>query len=951
MSQKLYKEVLNSQFYDKNSIYYETTAEKLSFQSNSLFTEKFIDELRFILVNSTTCGDTFKRLPKHIKEQKVAELNDLLQTETMWKDLVKSSKYNSLKILEIFPEESEQFKKAFNRGFLTQSTDSSLVQRNRKGISKMKKYYAGLFEFIRSKLHILNDRGDTFQFCDKELTTLSSGICPNFLFQDLVKISMKKAYDTNINIEKSNPKHYYQKRLDTNFLKVRKHDLFYSSTKYINMYFTSHLLNYLNEKGLLKNSDVADIIDVLKYFEEIYKDKVHLNLPHENKWYLLSTDLIQIFLSFLELTTLIKYKETEKKKSSNKTVTVYTFNHKLDNSIAFSKNLPRIIPPVKAETSKCVYEWISPVKRGTYNVQASKEALSSLNIAQRKEFVINSKFIKLLQNVDDTQKSTLEFPTKNEYYKTREFFEEWSDSAWSNLIDSTFYRTSKTLFRIKKKTKKDSNSKILKLCNIVFLESFANAAYNEVRADLIKKRSMRQLLLTSIQIGKLYEKYPLYYGTLLDFRLRMYPLQYLMSRTSGYLKNTLEESVPRKLNKEGWVNMLEAYYSPEPDLLNKFKLLDSNEMSSLFKFFQTNKRNLIKQPLYFKMLESELNDLRISKKKGVYTSIQLEIDQVGSGPTLVALLVKNETLARKCNLLGGAFNCIYTFLLEETIKYFKSENNFELKIDVINSKAYKLLTSNRQSQKYALMCFFYNEQHKSRTERWVIQYEAEYGLDITQEEFELISAFSVKYADFMSSCFPGLNKQLRILNDAMLILVKQGLPVKLGTLDECILSWDFSNSIELKRNYYNPASGSHEQYKYYVNSNDPQKKSSTRVNKHRLSFRPNFVHSIDSAIMRIFIQKFYKKTKKRLNHLHDCVMLHPNDVEHFYDIVSEVYCDEKMMTLAENLFFRKIKEDLTGEPLAKVEKLEKEFLENSDDFKITKNVFDPRKCYRYEGSK
>ena len=65
MSQKLYKEVLNSQFYDKNSIYYETTAEKLSFQSNSLFTEKFIDELRSILVNSTTCGDTFKRLPKH----------------------------------------------------------------------------------------------------------------------------------------------------------------------------------------------------------------------------------------------------------------------------------------------------------------------------------------------------------------------------------------------------------------------------------------------------------------------------------------------------------------------------------------------------------------------------------------------------------------------------------------------------------------------------------------------------------------------------------------------------------------------------------------------------------------------------------------------------------------------------------------------------------------------
>lgn len=53
---------------------------------------------------------------------------------------------------------------------------------------------------------------------------------------------------------------------------------------------------------------------------------------------------------------------------------------------------------------------------------------------------------------------------------------------------------------------------------------------------------MRQLLHTSIEISELYKDYPLYYGTLLDFRLRMYPLQYLMSRTTGYLKNLLEES-------------------------------------------------------------------------------------------------------------------------------------------------------------------------------------------------------------------------------------------------------------------------------------------------------------------------------------------------------------------------------------------------------------------------
>jgi DNA-directed RNA polymerase len=100
--------------------------------------------------------------------------------------------------------------------------------------------------------------------------------------------------------------------------------------------------------------------------------------------------------------------------------------------------------------------------------------------------------------------------------------------------------------RVKKADTKGLHSKILRICNVSHLESHANAAKNQLRTDVIKKRAMRQLLLTSLEIGELYKQYPLYYGTRLDFRLRMYPLQYLLSRTSGYLKNLLEESVQKK---------------------------------------------------------------------------------------------------------------------------------------------------------------------------------------------------------------------------------------------------------------------------------------------------------------------------------------------------------------------------------------------------------------------
>lgn len=160
------------------------------------------------------------------------------------------------------------------------------------------------------------------------------------------------------------------------------------------------------------------------------------------------------------------------------------------------------------------------------------------------------------------------------------------------------------------------------------------------------------------------------------------------------------------------------------------------------------------------------------------TALLLEIDQVGSGPAFVALLTRNKALAEKCNLLEGDFRCIYGFLLEETKKFFEAKNNFNLNVKIEESKAFKLLTRNRKAQKYAIMCFFYNEQHLSRTNRWGEQYEAEFGISVSDEDYKVLQAFSVKYPEFMNTCFPNLVEQLDILNDAMLVTVKQKLPIK-----------------------------------------------------------------------------------------------------------------------------------------------------------------------------
>ena len=953
---------MTNKFYDKKNKkysfilqkitrHYEVPAQKIVFTPDSLFTKKFLEDLNRIL-NLNNNGNSFKKMKNNEKIKVVKELEELLQTETRWKDLVKRSKFNTTKIKEIFPIETEEFKNLYSETFLVQPEDLTNRRKEIRGSAKVKKFIKAALIFLKEQHNsILTEKGKFFEYTEIQLESIIKEISALMLFQDIIKICMKKAYDANVNIEQNNPYNFRNTPLNTNFLRAKQTDLIYPIFNYLNVFLTSLLLNDLADRSLLVDNKIDYIIETLKLLEKRYKTLIKTDYKN-NIWLLNTSEIAHILLDILEGTSVIKetiLDQSHSRKNKIKSHKIYVFDHKLDNSISFSKHLPRITPPRRAELNSTVENWVAPMKKGgTSNIQISDNALTSLNNAHRKNFEINRRFLELLKQVDNTRDKVEEFPTKQEFFKTQDAYVEWSNSAWNNLLDLEFYRTTKSILYLNKKQRNNLHFKTINLCGISNLECLANFAKNQIRVDLLVKKQMRQLLLTSVDIGEIFKDYPLYYGTRLDFRLRMYPLQYLMSRTSGFLKNLLQEGKSRFLTSKGLKNMLQAYYAPDPILLEKFKDKNLKNRKTLFAFFAKNKINLNDNPLYFELLEREL--LHLSTTSERKTALMLEVDQVGSGPAFVAILTKNKALAKKCNLLQGDFCCIYTYLLQETKNFFKSNDCFDLGVKTQKSKAFKLLTTKRKAQKYSLMCFFYNEQHLSRTKRWKQQFEEEYGISPSDEEFKILQTFSLQYEKFMNLCFPKLISQLNILNEVMLINVKQALPIKINTLDKCILSWDYENSIEIKKNYYNPVSGSHDQFRLRVNT-DEIVTDRTRLQRHRLSFRPNFIHSIDGSIMRIFLQKYYEITKRRLNHLHDCIMVHPNDVSIFYEIVREVYCDPKMNTLAKDLFFARMKIDLTGDPLEKVKKLEEKFYENMDEFDLNLNVFDPKKCYRYEGTK
>lgn len=258
-------------------------------------------------------------------------------------------------------------------------------------------------------------------------------------------------------------------------------------------------------------------------------------------------------------------------------------------------------------------------------------------------------------------------------------------------------------------------------------------------------------------------------------------------------------------------------------------------------FFNKNKIKLVQQPLYFELLESEISRI-LQISSGKKTSLALEIDQVGSGPTLIALATGNRTLAERCNLLPGPFSCICVFLLGKA-KIFLTKENIGIEVDK-KSNAYILLTQERKAQKFALMCFFYNQKHLGRTDRWKSLYQEKFGISPSNSDYTLLSKFSVLYSEFMDYVFPKLTKQLNLLNEASLLVIEQDLPVKIKTLDNCILSWDFDHMEELKKNYFNLVSGSHDQYKLRikVKSGGTKKSIRFRKSKHRRSFLPNLVH-------------------------------------------------------------------------------------------------------------
>ena len=380
------------------------------------------------------------------------------------------------------------------------------------------------------------------------------------------------------------------------------------------------------------------------------------------------------------------------------------------------------------------------------------------------------------------------------------------DSPWFHNLNTILYNGCKQAVKLaesevknKSKTKKavedkelnykshiSSHSSIVQMCSMAYGECHIASKKYEMHGKLWSIRTKRQIIETSLELCEIFKDFPLFFSTMVDYRFRMYPLEYLLSRTSGFLKHLLHDYTPRVITLKGLRNLLLAYYAPNAEISQN--LLDCTSKrfnkASLKVFFDNNKLLDINElPVYFALLEKELKFI-FSVTKGVRTSVSVEIDQVGSGPMLVAILTGNRKLAEKCNLTPGENHCIYSFIMDECRNYLLTEMAELVKEAPL---ALEFLSTHRKSQKRALMCYIYNQAYLSRTKSFKELFEKFYERSISDAEYSLISEFSKRYTSFIASIFPMLDVQLDILEEAMQVFISQDQFCEIETLDGCII--------------------------------------------------------------------------------------------------------------------------------------------------------------------
>jgi len=716
------------------------------------------------------------------------------------------------------------------------------------------------------------------------------------------------------------------------------------------------IIHYAQRKKILKDEiAILNIQKSLQYFVEnrafIYQTKLSKN--NFNPWGSHCDSCMRILMM---LTNSGLFESESKKRENNRDHVYYTLPQSLEVEVMKSLKVPSIKRPKRLNKSD-IDSLIKPLQFGTGSITKTNHLVKALNISRQKRFKVNSKFLQFCMIILKTDKyditdSPLDFGfampkdiallTKAQQLNAKVISQ--MDSTYENAVFNLADQCSKVFdFSFKN---------IGVIFNILGCPTLQNKFYQE-KIDIEEKL---KVALTSLNFARsrliladTLQTFSLFVTDSMCLRLRLYPTEFWISRTAGSLKYLTYDFTAKELTLKGHIYLLRAFYQGYPDLDSKFnQYLRENSISKrrgkslLNEFFLNNlpkqlpsKNSLLYANLYIPLYEQCLNQPNQSK-----TSINVEIDQSASALVFLSFILRDETMAEISNALGGERSSPYDYIRNSFPAYYeKNAEKF-----TFNKKAYDFVCNSEKLTKYAIMCFAYGQQPFGRFKDFSKRWNQEIGYMPNSAEQKFLNEFASSYTHFVDFVFPNSVKKLNLLNEIMTIMAKDASQHEIKTLTGEVLRWSFFKSASTTRRFYDVANSSYCSYKLNVVNKNCE--IDYRGMKRR--FLSYFIHSIDSSILRCIIVKMKNDHNVTINHLHDCILIHPNYVDTLFDVLSEVYQENNLYNVTENLLFSHIDPQLSPESAEEVAKLKSEFYSMCDNFEHRVPDFNPRNMYKFE---
>lgn len=636
--------------------------------------------------------------------------------------------------------------------------------------------------------------------------------------------------------------------------------------------------------------------------------------------------LIILFIEALSLETRkIDYKN--EKNQPRSLVLIKLTDKILENNIS-PTYIPQIIEPENDyETIEDHINLYKRIKNGISTVNLSSKTKEALQVSMRKKFVINKNCIELFKFLDNLDYEIIKdidclpfTPMKHLIFLENKILELKNNIGEKVLSDiKNFYIERRKM----NEYTHDIDEIISKELGIsVEISQKARELYN-LKKNYKSRIKLRILHNTIMKFAEIFEGFPIYFINSIDYRLRMYPWNYMFNRTSGIYKYLMMESKSKIKRKE--INlMIENFFKNNLEYTKKFNEIkndmDDNQIIKWFKEMNVKPDFNSDSFFYYYLLGKEIEDLIDNNFK---TGFLLEIDQKASSSVLLSIILGDNILAQQTNLISKSeIKDANSYIMKKSVEWFKGK---------ISEESYKIVCEERKLHKYLFMCSIYNQTMYGRMKR-VKEY-IKNGSDMI--------TISTQYPEFINSVFPSISDKKSKFNKIVsYFLVNSEKPIEIETLDGSVITWHIfdkplkiNNKIKVK----NPVTKLYEGL--HLNLLDPR---GTNKKKTIAGMLPSLIHSVDGSIMRLLILNVYEKDGYIINHLHDSVQFHPSKYDQILESITEVYTSKKFEDLLMKRFLEKLRKNLLEEKVDEFDKLVKDLYDekfikiniNKEDFNV-----------------